>query len=240
VINATGYSWMLPPGAVITAGEGTTSILLDFPIGSSSGEITVAGTNDCGPGTVSPGLFVTVNPFVPENRTLANIVIESEQAECYDALNTVTVAGDGKSFIVNDGGSATLIAGEKIVFLPDVRVAQGGYMKAFISTDESYCGPGSKTTEISAGTGNDKEQTDQLLFTVYPNPTSGKVSILLRSHTPEGTAVIKVYSSMGKIVKTCEISLPADEITLELDHPGIYFVRLITHDRSGTCKIIRQ
>jgi len=57
--NATGYIWTVPPGSVITAGSNTNSITVT--LGTSSGNVTVNGTNTCGDGPVS-SLAVTVNP----------------------------------------------------------------------------------------------------------------------------------------------------------------------------------
>ena len=51
--NATGYNWSVPPGAIIVTGQGTNSIVVDFPIPSGSGAIAVYGTNACGSGPSS-------------------------------------------------------------------------------------------------------------------------------------------------------------------------------------------
>ena len=63
VPNATSYTWTLPAGATIATGAGTTSITVNFGANAVSGDITVAGTNDCGNGTPSPPFAVTVNPL---------------------------------------------------------------------------------------------------------------------------------------------------------------------------------
>ncbi|MAR66476.1 MAG: hypothetical protein CL833_04400 [Crocinitomicaceae bacterium] len=52
------YSWSVPSGATITSGAGTNSITVDF--GSSSGNVSVTGSNSCGSNSSSLG--VTVNP----------------------------------------------------------------------------------------------------------------------------------------------------------------------------------
>jgi len=62
VANATSYTWTLPPGATIATGAGTTSITVNYSTTATSGDITVAGTNDCGNGP-SSSLSVTVNPL---------------------------------------------------------------------------------------------------------------------------------------------------------------------------------
>jgi hypothetical protein len=63
IMNATSYTWALPTGATIASGAGTRNITVNFGPGSASGNITVAGTNSCGNGTLSPAFAVTVNPL---------------------------------------------------------------------------------------------------------------------------------------------------------------------------------
>ena len=58
--NTTGYFWILPDGATITADDNTNSITVDFSSTASSGNITVYGTNACGNGIVSPNYVLTV------------------------------------------------------------------------------------------------------------------------------------------------------------------------------------
>lgn len=61
IANATGYSWNLPVGAVISSGINTNSITVDF--GSAGGNITVQGTNACGNGAISSDFPVAITPF---------------------------------------------------------------------------------------------------------------------------------------------------------------------------------
>jgi hypothetical protein len=58
--NAISYSWTLPAGATIASGAGTTNITVNFGAAAVSGNITVAGTNGCGNGPVSPAFAVAV------------------------------------------------------------------------------------------------------------------------------------------------------------------------------------
>ncbi|MCX6252053.1 MAG: T9SS type A sorting domain-containing protein [Bacteroidetes bacterium] len=62
VTNATGYAWTIPAGAMITAGDNTNSITVDFPAGVTSGNFSVYGTNTCGNGTPSANYAVSVAP----------------------------------------------------------------------------------------------------------------------------------------------------------------------------------
>ncbi|KAF0199240.1 MAG: hypothetical protein FD170_3927 [Bacteroidetes bacterium] len=59
---ATGYVWSVPENAVITSGQNTHSILVDFESSPVSGEISVYGTNEFGSGGVSS---LTISSTLP-------------------------------------------------------------------------------------------------------------------------------------------------------------------------------
>jgi len=65
VLNATDYSWVLPAGATIVAGDNTATITVDFSTSSTSGNISVTPSNNCGNGSTGT-LAVTVNPAAPD------------------------------------------------------------------------------------------------------------------------------------------------------------------------------
>jgi large repetitive protein len=62
MINATGYTWTLPVGASIGTGSNTNSVTINFSDTSSSGIISVFGTNSCGSGD-SSSLLVNLDPL---------------------------------------------------------------------------------------------------------------------------------------------------------------------------------
>jgi len=77
--------------------------------------------------------------FVPASLNLSG---NHPGASCFNATGTITVAGNGTTFCIPDGGYATLIAGQKIRFLPGTSVEAGGYLYGYITTSSTYCGPG--------------------------------------------------------------------------------------------------
>jgi len=70
IMNATGYVWTLPEGAIITAGSNTHSITVNYSNAAVSGSITVYGTNSCGNGIISSAYFVTVYSFPDAAETI--------------------------------------------------------------------------------------------------------------------------------------------------------------------------
>lgn len=63
IANAVTYVWLLPPGANITGGVGTSEITVDYTASAQPGNITVYGNNLCGNGTLSPPLAINVGPL---------------------------------------------------------------------------------------------------------------------------------------------------------------------------------
>jgi hypothetical protein len=98
VTYATGYTWTVPTGASITAGNNTPSITVSYGSSAVSGNVTVNAYNECGPGTTS-SLAVTVNPIpVP--------VITGPDPACVGSTYAYsTAAGQtGYTWAVSPGG----------------------------------------------------------------------------------------------------------------------------------------
>ena len=100
IANATAYIWTVPAGAIITAGPGTTSITVTF--GTTSGNVTVMGTNTCGNGTPA-SLPVAVN-------ALPLITIAGASSLCMNSGDyTYTTQGGFTNYVwtVSPGGTIT-------------------------------------------------------------------------------------------------------------------------------------
>ena len=66
VPGATSYSWTAPPGAVIASGQGTTSVTINYPSGSSSGNVSVSATNgSCQTAPSNLAVTVGTEPSAP-------------------------------------------------------------------------------------------------------------------------------------------------------------------------------
>lgn len=82
VTYATSYAWVVPVGAIITSGQGGTSITVDFTC-SSSGNITVEAIDACG---ISPAQTLAVST------DLAIPVISGDSIVCPNSVLTYSVA----------------------------------------------------------------------------------------------------------------------------------------------------
>lgn len=73
---------------------------------------------------------------------------------------------------------------------------------------------------------------NQVEFNVYPNPTSGSVSVV---NTSGELVQIELISETGSILRKNTIQ---NEIVLEDLKPGVYFVRLSSESGSKTQKLV--
>jgi len=63
VPGATSYTWTVPSGAVIVAGNTTNSVTVNYLVGSLPGNITVSASNECGVGSTSIPLPIDIAPL---------------------------------------------------------------------------------------------------------------------------------------------------------------------------------
>jgi len=94
IINATTYTWTLPPGAIISQGQGTNAVEVDFSGSALSGDISAAGVNSCGTGTASP-MFVNVLVCtgIGENQLYSQVMIYPNPVR---DLLTISISGAEK------------------------------------------------------------------------------------------------------------------------------------------------
>ncbi|MEI7981771.1 MAG: T9SS type A sorting domain-containing protein, partial [Bacteroidota bacterium] len=179
------------------------------------------------------------------NRNLANITIGPGTNSCYNAGQTITVAGSGTTFLVQSGGDATLIAGQNILFMPGTMVQSGGHLSGYITTTSSFCvNPSSpvsnplnpETAAITAET-----EPGSTLFRVYPNPTTGKFTLELNAPTGETNANVTIYGMLGeKVLQEKLEGTGKSDFSLTGRSGGIYIIQVTMGERTATAKIIKQ
>jgi hypothetical protein len=196
-------------------------------------------------GITSFGAFTGLNSSTPPvNQELANITIPNGVTNCYDATQILTVAGNGNTFIVENNGSVTLVAGYKISILPGAKVYPGGYLYAHITTDGNYCG--SSKNPLVANPANEDalgfETIDMNhLIKVYPNPTADIVIVELLGSDATNTSNITVYSMQGsKLLQKSFNGESKFQFSLSGKPIGMYMVQVQSGNRSEMAKIIKS
>jgi hypothetical protein len=221
IANATGYEWTVPTGAIIVAGANTNSITVDFPAPSSSGNITVYGTNFCGNGTVSPNFAVTVKPVPPTpvitatGYTLQSSAATGNQWYWNGAL---IVGATGQTYVADQSGDYTCI----------------------VTLDGCSSGVSNVLNLIIIGTG-DKNAAGTI--GVYPNPNDGQFVLDIEGIvTQETTYDLFVVNNLGvKIFELNDLKVKGNfrkNIDLRPAPNGVYTIILKNNDQNVLRKII--
>ncbi|MCX6304791.1 MAG: T9SS type A sorting domain-containing protein [Bacteroidetes bacterium] len=176
---------------------------------------------------------------IPENTTVAGTVSGITDT-CYNATNTVTVAGGDDTFVVLNGGSATMVAGQNILYLLGTRVEAGGYMHGYISTG-SYCG--AKDAPMVDGAGGSQESvpgSQQVNFNIYPNPTTGNFTLVQKTGAQYNNVKIEVFSIRGEKVMTGNmIGEKSHDFRFPDMAAGMYFVKVVADGYVETMKLVK-
>lgn len=193
-------------------------------------------------------LGTMINPFIltyliQNNINVFGIDITNGQERCFNAYQTITVAGNGTSFTVQQGGFARFIAGEKIRLLPGVKVFSGGYLSASITTNGIYCNTYSFSPN---GTAGESEITARAGETgawvrIYPNPCSGRFQIEFSNPDPDEWSRIRLVNMKGNEIFSGRIrTLGVQTIPMPDHAPGIYVLCVNRNGQVKTIKVIIQ
>ena len=198
----------------------------------SFGDTTIYTTGD-------QDIFVAkLKPPIPAYLTVTGEIV-SGQTQCYDATNTITVAGNGNSFIVNGDSRATFIAGQKISFMPGTRVLETGYLFGYISTD-SYCNfTPPALPAVAAGEEETPFSFGQASFTIFPNPTNDNFTIVQKGDKEYSNVTIEVYGILGdKVLFSHMVGEKKHEFVTSALPAGLYFVKVVADDYTESIKLI--
>ncbi len=183
----------------------------------------------------------TVSSSVPATLMVQNIIVGNMQSLCYNATQTITVAGSATDFIVQNGGSATMIAGENIIYLPGTLVEPGGSMHGYITTTSQYCTPPAPTISGMPGSETAPSGSSAFICRVYPNPTTGTFILEVTDAPGNGKTDAEIMDMDGRVVMHADISgIGKHELSLQGNSAGIYLLRLISGTMTKTLKIVRQ
>jgi len=192
---------------------------------------------------------MTVNSEIPNDFELPDTNLGLGQNECFNALNNLTVAGNGKTVVLQNGSSATFIAGHSIRFLPGFHAQAGTYVDAHISTTD-FCEnkgvqgmlavqaqPDTEDKSLNLGISH-TIKTNEIcpkLVKTYPNPCQGRLVVELENYS--GETELFITNLLGEIVYRTSLT-EANHSEHNLSHlrAGLY----LTHVVNGNDKITRK
>ncbi|HNY03071.1 MAG TPA: GEVED domain-containing protein [Bacteroidales bacterium] len=172
------------------------------------------------------------------NLNLNNITIPTGNSHCFEALQTITLAGDGTTVIVEDGASAAFIAGQNILMKEGTHFQNGSSVNAYIDITGQFC-----PTLLKSATATVTDVTlpkEAQFFRVYPNPTPGQFTLELNDADNEGNIRVEVFNLMGDGVIRTDLPLKK-QYTFDLAgrESGLYLIKVMKDRKVGFVKLIK-
>jgi hypothetical protein len=194
----------------------------------------------------SPMALPITGNALPIDLLIENEIILNNQNICFAASRTITVAGNNTFFSLENGGVAELVAGVNIIMNSGTSVVSGGLLHARIAVNNDYC-PNkpanffiTKNECFQENTFSEPVETANLI-SIYPNPTSGKLTIDLSASTASSAALFEIFNILCERVVRAEIpGMKKCLIDLSDRPPGLYFIRITKGDETRVVKVIRH
>jgi hypothetical protein len=208
--GAITYVWTLPPNALVTQGQWTNVILVNFTDSAQSGSFTVYGNNLCGNGPGSPGFPVTVNPLPPDP-----FIHQTENTLFSDAPS-------GNQWLYDQ---QPIPGANEVWYEPN---ANGDYS---VMVTLNSCSSDTSNVISIILTGNENTIGNQH-FIIYPNPSAGRFYLAGQDFSSSRAAVFdltgrKVYDEMIRMNQLDFRELP----------PGLYIITIPTSKGTSHFKI---
>ncbi len=247
VIGIT-YNWYFDsPGATITTGQGTNTIVANFNPNYSSGKLNVTATNGCG---TSGAKKLIVTPLLPASSSLSGnpspcanqVGVPYSVTPVTGATSYTWTAPSGSR--INDG-TVTSTTASLTTSSTSVTINFKSTAGNIRVTANNACGTGeSKVLPIvfacrEAGTADD----EALQVTTFPNPASDELNLTIQSLI-NGNYSIQFSDMTGKsmIQKNGVVTEGANTISIDVSElaAGIYILEVTTEFGKNVSKISVQ
>jgi hypothetical protein len=234
--NGQNACWQLQvESGCINAGDTTG-------IGGQVPAFDLAGNPRCN-GMIDMGAYEFHQ--LPLYLSVCSDTITTGTTACFNALQTITTGGNGQPFLIQPGGATFLYAGNRISLLPGTVAEYGSYLLGRITPTGPWCQPAALPS--SSGIASDADETGdseslrKIGVAVFPNPTSGNLTIETPSAHSNMPIHIRCYNMNGTCILEAAFSGGiSHEITLSGQRPGIYLVSVNCGTEHVMKKIIRR
>ncbi len=227
------YQWIPPSGIILSsdtvqqpifsAPEVTADTLYTFVLLVNNGVL------NSDPDTV---LVLVKDMLINSLEEINDFIIGNGESDCFNALQTITVAGGGNTVYFENGSVVNLIAGQSIKFLPGFHAQSGSQMNAWITTNGTFCDdiPEPIVAQSMDKSYVLKEQTQYENINesisevkLFPNPNNGQFNIELNNFN---LATVEIYSILGvRILKMNNLQTGVYNLSVGMQK-GIYMLKV--------------
>ncbi len=194
-----------------------------------------------------PALMNFTTPgTLPPVKIVNSDTISQGETDCFNAGIELVVGGANSPFRIEEGGSVTLISGQKIRLLPGTTVESGGYLHAYIAPNGPWCYE-TKSTLTTFRTPHSTPRTPHstprthFSVTAYPNPVTDLLTVSWTGEEVSQTGTTLILKNLSGKTVFRQVVNGVDNVTLSLRNlpRGLYFLSVENSSGSEVLKIIR-
>lgn len=176
---------------------------------------------------------------------VANVNIYPGYIVCYNAIQTILIAGEGTFFAAEPNSVVYFIAGENIIFREGTHLQSECYVHAYIDLEGNYCNnPRSLVAADSSlpeANNPDNVPQPERFLQAYPNPTNGLIALRLQETDENLPVFAEIFNATGVSILNAELpTAPIYQLDLSGKQPGIYILRVKRGSEYGVMKIVKQ
>ncbi len=221
-LNAESLIWILDPSDAGTLTPGTDMVEVAWDnYFTGTAYLSLYGTNECGDGSVSPELEISINASPTPEISGLTLVCEDDMANYSSADNS----GNTYTWVV-DGGTITAGAGTY-----QITVQWGSYGMGYVqlTEDNGACAGSTENYDVQIDECTSVDELTLNEFNLYPNPASSMITIEFLNGNEEGFE-LSVWNMHGKLMEQQNIVSAKSNAEINVaDYPaGIYFVQMST------------
>jgi hypothetical protein len=238
-LSASSYNWTVPSGAVISSGQGTNAIQVDFSGATGGGNVSVQAINGCGT-SANRNLAVKLTPGQPS-------LISGPLSNCPGSVANYSVgavpSATGYNWIVPGTASITGGQGTNAISVQWGLTEASGLTIRVIPSNA--CGNGTQRVQNGISVAN--AACARLVsgtinnLSVYPNPAQ-EMAIVSFTMEDASPAVVQIADVTGRIVSTTSYDLMAGTHQLNLGveelAAGLYTVSVVTSEKQSSLRLI--
>ncbi len=238
ISGATSYVWTLPAG--VTGNSSTNSISVDFASSAVAGSISVYGTNSCGDGA-SSSLAFTISALPGAAGTITSVGGDSIVVAGTKSYTVPAITGATSYVWTYSGTGATITGTTNTISISFLSNFTGGNLTVM---GQNACGNGtvSPAYTITNYVGIDDQNGNSLNYSIYPNPTKGKITVVINGVSSK--LELQITNLQGEVIRTQSISNDKQSYTTDIDlsnyAKGIYFVKIINNNFVKVEKVVLQ
>ncbi len=160
--------------------------------------------------------------------TLSSLPFNSNDIDVYGGIYSAYKTIYSNNITLQPTSNLTYVAGESIV-IENLTVEEGAYFEAYIGYDcsELFIRPSSNQRLAQSTSQNPNRQIEiesVYSFTIYPNPTTGRVTI----EQEIGSGTLTLYNQLMQPVFTTNINHSPETIDISHLPKGVYIARFVS------------